>query len=128
MFRSCTRLDDALPLATALLILSLASSADAAGGSTSVADPELSGATQTCQASTPADSTANTTQPATDEAADDDFFSWIKKMTEPTTTGSRQNPAAPTRPRGNRDNGNHGDGGHGGGAHGGGQGGGGQGH
>ncbi|HET6158544.1 MAG TPA: hypothetical protein VFE34_09385 [Dongiaceae bacterium] len=121
MFRSSARLDHAFPLA--LLSLSLAAGATNAGEIFSGPRVELSWPAPDCQANTAGNAAVNATAPATEEATDDDFFAWIKKMTKPTNNvDGQKNPAAATRPtRPGSDRGSHSDKDHGGG-------GGGQGH
>jgi hypothetical protein len=115
MFRSQARLDYAFPLAIGLLALSFSPGTADAGRFISDPSAELGWSTPACQATVPTGSSNNATQPATDESDDSDFFSWIKKMVEPTTRGGQPKPAASTRPRPERDNGGHRDGGRGGG-------------
>ena len=115
MVRSCTRLDHAFVLASALLPLLVASFTANAGNTSSEAQ---SGTVQICQAAAPTPATGSTTEPSTEEAADDDFFSWIHQMVQPTTNSGQTTPAVPKRPN-DRGNGNHdhgGGGGHGGGS------------
>jgi hypothetical protein len=94
MYRSYARLDHALPFATVLLSLWLAS--------------VIASAAETSPPATPRPAaTQGTSPPPAAEATEDDFFSWIKKLVEPTSTGK-----PPVRGgKGDRDGGGRGGGG-----------------